>query len=117
MMTAIREEIQTTSAGSPQYISSLYLTDSSLSADVSMYDFSLHTTSPQPSEVEVSHTAAAAVRDYCVCQQVSSYVLTEEEIEQDDLNTHECMTVIMRLLDHMQRRSITPAVRKVSLHG
>ena len=45
---------------------------------------------------------------------MSSYVVMEEEVEQDELNSHECMSVIMRLLDHMQLNDINPAVPAVS---
>ena len=45
--------------------------------------------------------------------QETSYVLSEEQIEQDELNTHECMLPLMRLLDHMQHNKINPEVPKV----
>ena len=41
-------------------------------------------------------------------------MVMEEEVEQDELNSHECMSVIMRLLDHMQLNNINPAIPTVS---
>ena len=46
--------------------------------------------------------------------QETSYVLSEEQIEQDELNTHECMLPLMKLLDHMEHNKINPVVPKVS---
>ena len=47
--------------------------------------------------------------------QETSYVLSEEQIEQDELNAHECMLPLMRLLDHMEHNKINPVVPKVGL--
>ena len=40
-------------------------------------------------------------------------MVSEEQIEQDELNTHECMVPLMRLLDHMEHNKINPEVAKV----
>ena len=50
---------------------------------------------------------------YIIVQETSSYVVTEEQIEQDELNQHECMLPLMRLLDHMEHNKINPQVPKV----
>ena len=42
-----------------------------------------------------------------------SYTVSEEQIEQDELNMHECMLPLMRLIDHMQHNKITPEVAEV----
>ena len=34
-------------------------------------------------------------------------------MEQDDLNIHECMLPLMKLLDHMEHNKINPEVPKV----
>ena len=45
-----------------------------------------------------------------------SYTVSEEQIEQDELNQHECMLPLMRLIDHMQHNKITPEVPQVLIH-
>ena len=35
---------------------------------------------------------------------------SEEEIEQDELNLHECMSPLMKLLDRMEHNKINPEV-------
>ena len=47
-------------------------------------------------------------------QEVSSYLVTEEQVEQDELNQHECMLPLMKLLDHMEHNKINPQVPKVN---
>ena len=42
-----------------------------------------------------------------------SYTVSEEQIEQDELNMHECMLPLMKLIDHMEHNKITPAVAEV----
>ena len=42
--------------------------------------------------------------------------MSEEQIEQDELNQHECMLPLMRLIDHMQHNKITPEVPQVLIH-
>ncbi len=49
------------------------------------------------------------------CQ--TSYIVSEEQIEQDELNTHECMLPLMKLLDHMDHNKINPEVPKVPPSG
>ena len=39
--------------------------------------------------------------------------MSEEQIEQDELNTHECMLPLMKLIDHMEHNKITPEVAQV----
>ena len=39
--------------------------------------------------------------------------MKEEQIEQDEVNTHECMISIMRLFDHMEHNKINPEAPKV----
>ena len=38
------------------------------------------------------------------------YILSEEQLEDDELNSHECMISLMNLLDHMQHNKITPEI-------
>ena len=39
--------------------------------------------------------------------------MSEEQIEQDELNMHECMLPLMKLIDHMEHNKITPEVPQV----
>ena len=43
--------------------------------------------------------------------------MSEEQIEQDELNQHECMLPLMRLIDHLQHNKITPEVPEVCVCG
>ena len=43
-----------------------------------------------------------------------SYTVSEEQIEQDELNMHECMLPLMKLIDHMEHNKINPVVPQVS---
>ena len=42
--------------------------------------------------------------------------MSEEQVEQDELNQHECMLPLMRLLDHMQHNCVTPKVSQVYIY-
>ena len=55
----------------------------------------------------------------CLSLQGNSYVVSEEQVEQDTLNTHECMSTLTTLLDHMEHNKINPQVPKVqsSVYG
>ena len=48
--------------------------------------------------------------------QEMSYTVSEDNIEQDELNIHECMLPLMKLLDHMEHNKITPEVAQVYIH-
>lgn len=39
--------------------------------------------------------------------------MSEEQIEQDELNMHACMLPLMKLIDHMEHNKITPEVAEV----
>ncbi|CAI8051260.1 DNA-dependent protein kinase catalytic subunit [Geodia barretti] len=88
----------------PRYLSSQYLADSSLSTDVSKFDFSA---GPQVFPV-MGTTSKSQNKEM-------SYTVSEEQIEQDELNQHECMLPLMRLIDHMQHNKITPEVPQGSV--
>jgi DNA-dependent protein kinase catalytic subunit len=88
----------------PRYLSSQYLADSSLSTDVSKFDFSA---GPQVFPVMGTTTKSE--------NKEMSYTVSEEQIEQDELNQHECMLPLMRLIDHMQHNKITPEVPQGSV--
>eukprot|EP00731_Ephydatia_muelleri_P036866 Em0341g3a len=112
-MTAIRDEVRALStkdsspgAASPpfprRYLSSQYLADSSLGADISQYDFS---TGAQAYPVVATSPSSDAKE--------TPFFMSEEKVEQDALNTHECMLTLMKLLDHLEHNKINPEVPKV----
>ena len=47
-------------------------------------------------------------------EEEATVVTSEEQLEQDCVNIHECMVPLMRLLDHMEYNKINPEVEKVS---
>jgi DNA-dependent protein kinase catalytic subunit len=112
-LTAIRDERKSSDSAEssplgsplfpPRYLSSQYLADSSLSTDVSQFDFS-----GGPQVFPVIPVASRSENEEM------SYTVSEEQIEQDELNMHECMLPLMRLIDHMQHNKITPEVAEGS---
>uniref|UniRef100_A0A3Q2ZLZ6 DNA-dependent protein kinase catalytic subunit n=1 Tax=Kryptolebias marmoratus TaxID=37003 RepID=A0A3Q2ZLZ6_KRYMA len=95
----IRKEVE-----APVYLSSQsYMADSSLSEEMSQFDFSTGVqsfsfssqnppgTGGQPDVPSQDAAAAAAV-----------------DLEMDELNQHECMATMTALIQHMQRNNITP---------
>ncbi|XP_064405997.1 DNA-dependent protein kinase catalytic subunit-like isoform X2 [Halichondria panicea] len=89
---------------SPHYLSSQYLADSSLSTDISQFDFSTGPTAVP--RVSISSTPEV--------KETAAMVVMEEQLEQDCVNTHECMVPLMRLLDHMEHNKINPEIVKGS---
>ena len=43
-------------------------------------------------------------------------MVSEEQIEQDELNGNECMLSLMKLLDHMEHNKINPEAPKVPVY-
>lgn len=41
-------------------------------------------------------------------------MVSEEHMEMDELNQHECMLPLMKLLDHMQHNNLNPVMTGVS---
>ena len=42
-------------------------------------------------------------------------MVSEEHVEEDDLNMHECMATFTKLLDHMEVNKITTQLAKVRI--
>uniref|UniRef100_A0A3B4GTT0 DNA-dependent protein kinase catalytic subunit n=1 Tax=Pundamilia nyererei TaxID=303518 RepID=A0A3B4GTT0_9CICH len=105
----IRKEVNEENGGkkcfSPVYLSSQsYMADSSLSEEMSQFDFSTGVQSfsfssqnPEGEKREMSPSQDAMV-----------------DLEMDELNQHECMTTMTALIGHMQRNNITPKTEQVS---
>ncbi|XP_069813698.1 DNA-dependent protein kinase catalytic subunit isoform X2 [Dendropsophus ebraccatus] len=93
----------------PQYLSSQsYMADSSLSEEMSQFDFSTGIQS-------FSYSSQDPVKSQRSRRDRSSEVQTPEytmEFEMDELNQHECMAQITGLIKHMQQNNITPKVEE-----
>ncbi|KAL4648766.1 DNA-dependent protein kinase catalytic subunit isoform X1 [Arapaima gigas] len=107
----IRKEMAQEYGEGPQYLSSQSCMDSSLSEEMSQFDFSTGIQSFSTSfHTVVSHTSASGS-----VGQVKMVPQDETvELEMDELNQHECMTSMTALLKHMQRNNITPKVEQGS---
>nr|XP_019572365.1 PREDICTED: DNA-dependent protein kinase catalytic subunit isoform X2 [Rhinolophus sinicus] len=91
-------------SGGPHYISSLsYLADSSLSEEMSQFDFS---TGVQSYSYQDPKSATGRLRR----QEHKDPVIQGDilELEMDELNQHECMATMTALIKHMQRNQILP---------
>ncbi|KAK1173766.1 DNA-dependent protein kinase catalytic subunit [Acipenser oxyrinchus oxyrinchus] len=108
---AIRKEARQGGEGDsdePHYLSSQsYMADSSLSEEMSQFDFSTGIQSFSYSSQDPSARAARGRRRERVESLVQDDVV---ELEMDELNQHECMASMTALLNHMQRNNITPKV-------
>uniref|UniRef100_A0A4W3HU56 DNA-dependent protein kinase catalytic subunit n=1 Tax=Callorhinchus milii TaxID=7868 RepID=A0A4W3HU56_CALMI len=94
-------------SGEPQYLSSQsYMADSSLSEEMSQFDFS---TGVQSFSYNSQDPRGHAVRSRRKLSVVQSDIM---ELEMDELNQHECMPAMIALINHMQRNNITPQVEE-----
>ncbi|XP_025333467.3 DNA-dependent protein kinase catalytic subunit isoform X5 [Canis lupus dingo] len=98
-----REAVNGDSDG-PHYLSSLsYLADSSLSEEMSQFDFSTGVQSYSYSSQDPKSTHGHFRRREHKDPMVQDAVL---ELEMDELNQHECMATMTALIKHMQRNQI-----------
>ncbi|KAM5211726.1 DNA-dependent protein kinase catalytic subunit isoform 1-T1 [Hipposideros larvatus] len=91
-------------SGGPHYISSLsYLADSSLSEEMSQFDFS---TGVQSYSYQDPKSTTGLLRR----QEHKDLMIQDDvlELEMDELNQHECMATMTALIKHMQRNQILP---------
>uniref|UniRef100_A0A8C5BIH0 DNA-dependent protein kinase catalytic subunit n=1 Tax=Gadus morhua TaxID=8049 RepID=A0A8C5BIH0_GADMO len=103
----IRKEVNEENGEAPVYLSSQsYMADSSLSEEMSQFDFSTGVQSfslgSQNPEGNPQWFLATASQDVSVV------------LEMDELNQHECMASMTALIGHMQRSGITPKVEQGS---
>ncbi|KAM6216536.1 DNA-dependent protein kinase catalytic subunit isoform 2-T2 [Rhynchocyon petersi] len=97
----------------PHYICSLsYLTESSLSEEMSQFDFSTGVQSYSYSSQD-SKSTPGRFRRRDRTESLGHGELME--LEMDELNQHECMASLTALLKHMQRSQITPRVEEGSV--
>ncbi|XP_017172381.1 DNA-dependent protein kinase catalytic subunit isoform X2 [Mus musculus] len=93
-------------SGSPHYMSSLsYLTDSSLSEEMSQFDFSTGVQSYSYSSQDRKPTTGHFQRREHQDSMTQDDIM---ELEMDELNQHECMAPMIALIKHMQRNVIAP---------
>uniref|UniRef100_A0A4W4HUH9 DNA-dependent protein kinase catalytic subunit n=1 Tax=Electrophorus electricus TaxID=8005 RepID=A0A4W4HUH9_ELEEL len=92
----IRKEVTGENGGeAPVYLSSQsYMADSSLSEEMSQFDFS------------------TGVQSFSYNSQSVSSPDETVDLEMDELNQHECMVTMTALFCHMQRHNITPKVQE-----
>ncbi|KAI1243372.1 hypothetical protein IHE44_0000969 [Lamprotornis superbus] len=106
---AIRKEARdagNSSQDEPKYLaSSSYMMDSSLSEEMSQFDFSTGVQGFSYSSQDVTASSTRFRR-----KEPTEYkVLNDEmELEMDEFNQHECMASMTTLIKHMQRNQITP---------
>ncbi|XP_035175280.1 DNA-dependent protein kinase catalytic subunit [Oxyura jamaicensis] len=110
---AIRKEAREAGNGDPdepKYLASAsYMMDSSLSEEMSQFDFSTGVQGFSYSSQDVAASTARFRR-----KETSEYMVLKDEmeLEMDELNQHECMASMTTLIKHMQRNHITPKVEE-----
>lgn len=106
----IRKEVSGENGDAPVYLSSQsYMADSSLSEEMSQFDFSTGVQSfSYNSQNPSGENSSSRTRER---REVVSQDETVE-LEMDELNQHECMANMTALLHHMQRNNITPKIEE-----
>uniref|UniRef100_A0A672TSU1 DNA-dependent protein kinase catalytic subunit n=1 Tax=Strigops habroptila TaxID=2489341 RepID=A0A672TSU1_STRHB len=110
---AIRKEARDAENGGqdePKYLASAsYMMDSSLSEEMSQFDFSTGVQAFSYSSQDITASSARFRRK----EPTEYMVLNDEmELEMDEFNQHECMASMTTLIKHMQRNQITPRVEE-----
>ncbi|XP_034562055.1 DNA-dependent protein kinase catalytic subunit [Notolabrus celidotus] len=107
----IRKEVSEENGEAPVYLSSQsYMADSSLSEEMSQFDFSTGVQSfSYNSQNPEGHRRTVARRD---TEETNPSQDAMVDLEMDELNQHECMATVTALIGHMQRNNITPKVEQ-----
>ncbi|KAM9024210.1 DNA-dependent protein kinase catalytic subunit [Ara ararauna] len=110
---AIRKEArdaENSGQDEPKYLASAsYMMDSSLSEEMSQFDFSTGVQGFSYSSQDIAASSARFRRK----EPAEHMVLNDEmELEMDEFNQHECMASMTTLIKHMQRNQITPRVEE-----
>uniref|UniRef100_A0A8D0GIE8 DNA-dependent protein kinase catalytic subunit n=1 Tax=Sphenodon punctatus TaxID=8508 RepID=A0A8D0GIE8_SPHPU len=104
-------EVEVSGKYEPHYLpSASYMADSSLSEEMSQFDFS---TGVQSFSYSSQDSIAASVRFRRKDPTESMIQEDVMELEMDELNKHECMASMTTLIKHMQRNQITPKIDEV----
>ncbi|XP_007947257.1 DNA-dependent protein kinase catalytic subunit [Orycteropus afer afer] len=99
-------------SGGPRYISSLsYLSDSSLSEEMSQFDFSTGVQSYSYSTQDLKATGHFRRQDHQEPVGRNEFM----ELEMDELNQHECMPPLTAVIKHMQRIQVTRRIEEDSV--
>ncbi|XP_054840598.1 DNA-dependent protein kinase catalytic subunit [Eublepharis macularius] len=110
---AIRKDAREAMSGDsaePHYLSSAsYMIDSSLSEEMSQFDFSTGVQSFSYNSQEPTASASHLRKKEPTESMGPGDVM---ELEMDELNQHECMASMTTLVKHMHRNNITPTVEK-----
>ncbi|KAM9839260.1 DNA-dependent protein kinase catalytic subunit [Aulostomus maculatus] len=107
----VSEENRETAA--PVYLSyHSYMADSSLSEEMSQFDFSTGVQSFSLGSQNPEGRRPTAAKQVSRAEQTDSFPDATVDLEMDELNQHECMTAMTALIGHMQRSSITPNVEQ-----
>uniref|UniRef100_A0A8C9Y6S2 DNA-dependent protein kinase catalytic subunit n=1 Tax=Sander lucioperca TaxID=283035 RepID=A0A8C9Y6S2_SANLU len=97
------------STEAPVYLSSQsYMADSSLSEEMSQFDFS---TGVQSFSFSSQNPEG---RRHTVTEETNPSQDAMVDLEMDELNQHECMATMTALIGHMLRNNITPKIEPVS---
>ncbi|XP_070783882.1 DNA-dependent protein kinase catalytic subunit [Enoplosus armatus] len=107
----IRKGVSEENGEAPVYLSSQsYMADSSLSEEMSQFDFSTGVQSFSfSSQNPEGHRRTIAKRE---TEETSPSQNALVDLEMDELNQHECMTTMTALIGHMQRNNITPKIEQ-----
>ncbi|XP_029955282.1 DNA-dependent protein kinase catalytic subunit [Salarias fasciatus] len=105
----IRKEVSEESGDVPVYLSSQsYMADSSLSEEMSQFDFSTGVQSFSFSSQNPEGRKRPAAKR--VTEEANPSQDAMVDLEMDELNQHECMASMTALIGHMHRNNITPKV-------
>ncbi|XP_071387705.1 DNA-dependent protein kinase catalytic subunit [Centroberyx affinis] len=107
----IRKEVSEENGEGPVYLSSQsYMADSSLSEEMSQFDFS---TGVQSFSFSSQNPEG---RRRTIAKREAEETLSSQDalvdLEMDELNQHECMAAMTALIGHMQRNNITPKIEQ-----
>ncbi|XP_019130385.2 DNA-dependent protein kinase catalytic subunit isoform X1 [Larimichthys crocea] len=107
----IRKEVSEENGEAPVYLSSQsYMADSSLSEEMSQFDFSTGVQSFSVSSQNPEGRRRTVVKRETEEANPSQDALVD--LEMDELNQHECMAAMTGLIGHMQRNNITPKIEQ-----
>ncbi|XP_041824461.1 DNA-dependent protein kinase catalytic subunit [Melanotaenia boesemani] len=112
----IRKEASDESGETPVYLSSQsYMADSSLSEEMSQFDFSTGVQSFSFNSQNPERPKQPVPRKEMEETPVSQDAAVD--LEMDELNQHECMAAMTSLIGHMHRNNITPKIHQGNLPG
>lgn len=112
----IRKEVSEENGEAPVYLSSQsYMADSSLSEEMSQFDFSTGVQSFSFSSQNPEGHRRSAVKRETV--ETNPSLDATVDLEMDELNQHECMAAMTALIGHMQRNNVTPRTEQGAVPG